>query len=91
MQKSICEILLNIDSEPIAEAEKWIKKAIKSDTRNGKMWFLGRDYVLYSELLKMKKDRSEAIKNLSKAIKIFRDCGADGWLEKYKKELATLS
>jgi len=26
-------------------------------------------------------------KNLIKAIKIFKECGADGWVEKYEKEL----
>jgi len=28
---------------------------------------------------------------LGKFIKILRECGADGWVEKYEKELAALS
>jgi hypothetical protein len=28
---------------------------------------------------------------LNKAIEIFRECGADGWVEKYEKELASFS
>lgn len=91
IRRSICETLLNIDNQHIVQAEKWIIKAIKADTRNGKMWFLGRDYVLYYELLKRKEDRSEATKNLTKAIKIFRECGADGWVKKYEKELSAFS
>ena len=91
IRRSICEILLNIDNQHIEEAEIWIKKAVEADSRNGKMWFLGRDYVLYYELLRRKENRSEAIKCLKKAINIFKDCGADGWREKYKKKLATFS
>ena len=29
--------------------------------------------------------------NLKKAIEIYRECGADGWVEKYEKELAVIS
>ena len=91
MRRSICETLLNIDNQHIAEAEKWIKMAINADTDNGKMWFLGRNFATYYDLLNRKGSRSEATKCLDKAIKIFRECGADGWVEKYEKELATQS
>jgi len=30
-------------------------------------------------------------KNLGKAIGILKECGADGWVEKYEEELAALS
>jgi hypothetical protein len=29
--------------------------------------------------------------NLSKPTKILKECGADGWIEKYEKELAAIS
>jgi len=29
--------------------------------------------------------------NLGKAIEILKECGADGWVEKYEKELAKTS
>jgi hypothetical protein len=32
----------------------------------------------------------KAKKYLNQAIEIFKKCGADGWVEKYKKELAKL-
>jgi hypothetical protein len=52
---------------------------------------LGKDYALYADLFNRKGDRSKARENLGKAIEIFKECGADGWVEKYEKELATLS
>ena len=54
------------------------------------MWNLARDYGHYSELFKRKDDLPKTKENLSKAIEIFKECGADGWVEKYEKELATL-
>jgi hypothetical protein len=31
----------------------------------------------------------EAKENLGRAIEIFKECGASGWVEKYEKELLT--
>ena len=91
MRRYIGDILLNIDDQHMNEAEDWIQKAIEADTKNGKMWHLGRDYALYAELFKRKGDQSKAKENLNKAIEILKECGADGWVEKYEKELAELS
>jgi len=91
MPRYIDEVSLNIDDHHMAEAEEWINKAIEADTRNGMMWYLGRDYALYAELLKRKRDQSKARENLTKAIEIFKECGADGWVERAEKELASLS
>ena len=87
----IGEILLNIDAQHISEAEDWIKRAIKAHRTYGMMWHSARDYALYAELFKRKDDQTKAKEKLSKAIKIFKKCGADGWVEKYEKELASLS
>lgn len=54
------------------------------------MFNLGKDYVLYAELFKRKGDRLKAQESLGKAIEILKECGADGWIEKYEKKLATL-
>ena len=51
------------------------------------MFHLGKNYALYSDLFKRKGDLSRARENLIKAIEIFKECGADGWVEKYEKEL----
>ena len=87
----IGEILLNIDDHHLIESESWIKKAIETDNNYGMMLYLGWDYALYAELFKRKSDKSKAKENLSKAIEIFKECGADGWMEKYEKELEALS
>jgi hypothetical protein len=41
--------------------------------------------------LKRKDDQSSAKENLSKAIEIFKECGADGWMRKAEEELTLLS
>ena len=91
IQRYIGEILLNIDDQHISEAEHWIQKAIEADQRNRTMFHLGKDYALYAELFKRKGDRLKARENLGKTIEIFKECDADGWVEKAEKELATLS
>jgi tetratricopeptide (TPR) repeat protein len=87
----IGDILLNIDGLHISDADDWIKKAIDADKRNGGMFSLGMDYALYAELSKRKRDKAKSREALKKAIEIYRECGADGWVEKAKKELAGLS
>lgn len=91
IQRYIGEILLNIDDQHISEAEHWIQKAIEADQRNHMNFHLGRDYALYAELFKRKGDRPKARESLGKAIEILKECGADGWVEKYEKELANVS
>ena len=91
MRRYIGDILLNIDRHHSPEAEKWIIEAIETDRKTGMAWNLGRDYVLYAEILKRKDDQSKARQNLAKAIEILRECGADGWVDKYEKELAAIS
>jgi tetratricopeptide (TPR) repeat protein len=91
MAKGIGHILMNIDDDHIIEAKHWIQKAIEADQRNGMMFHLGKDYALYAELFKRKGDRSKAQEGLGKAIGILKECGADGWMSKYEKELALIS
>jgi len=91
MRRYIGEILLNIDDQHMPEAEDWIQKAIEEDKRNGMMFNLGKDYALFAELLKRKGDKSKAKENQLKAIEIFKECGADGWMKKAENELAALS
>ena len=67
-----------------------IMKAISFDENHGMLFHLGHDYRLYSKLLIQNGKLSEARDKLEKAIKIYKKCGADGWVEKYEKELATM-
>jgi len=89
-KRCLSEILLNIDDDHLPEAEDWIKKAIESDQRNGMKWNLAMDYGAYAEIYQRKGDTAKARENLSKAIEILKECGADGWVERFAKELATL-
>ena len=90
MAKFIGEILLNIDDQHMAEAEDWIKRAIEADKRNGMMFHLAKDYAAYAELFKRKGDTQKAKENLSKAIEIYKECGADGWVKKAQDDLAAI-
>jgi tetratricopeptide (TPR) repeat protein len=90
MRRYICQILLNLDNQHIPEAEDWINKAIQADSANGMMFHLARDYDLYAELFTRKGDQSKARKNLNKAIEIYKECGADGWVKKAEEKMAGL-
>jgi hypothetical protein len=48
------------------------------------------DPLFFAELFNRRSDLPKVKENLGKAIDIFKECGADGWVEKYEKELATL-
>ena len=52
---------------------------------------MARYYTLYAEMFMRKGDQSRAKENLAKAIEIYTECGADGWVKKYEQELATLT
>jgi len=91
MPREFAEITLNIDYQHLSTAESWISKAIEADKQFGMMWYLGKDYAIYAEILKRKGEQSKAKENLSKAIEIFKECGADGWVKKTEKELPSLS
>ena len=66
-------------------------EAIEKDQRNGLNFDLGNDYALYADLFKRKGDRLKAQENLTKAIDLFRECGADGWVTRTEKTLAGIS
>ena len=91
MLNRIGKILLNVDDQNVSETEDWIKRSIEMNEKYGMRWNLARDYALYADLFKKKRDLSKAKEKLNAAIEIFKECGADGWVEKYEKELATLS
>lgn len=86
----IAKILLNSDKHYSIETDKWIKSAIQTAERNHMMWHLAKSRTLYAEFFRRKGDTFKARKQLSKAIEIFRECGADGWVEKYGKRLESL-
>jgi class 3 adenylate cyclase/tetratricopeptide (TPR) repeat protein len=90
MQRYLSAILMNIGKEHLPEAESWIRKAIEDDSRNGTRWSLAQDFAHYAELCKRKGDLTMAKEKLSKAIDIFKECGADGWVKKTEEALAAI-
>jgi tetratricopeptide (TPR) repeat protein len=90
VRRYLSVILMNIDKKHLPEAEDWIKKAIEADTSNGTRFSLAQDFAHYAELCKRKGDLAMAKEKLNKAIEIFTECGADGWVTKYEEALAAI-
>jgi tetratricopeptide (TPR) repeat protein len=91
MPRYIADILLRMDGNHIPEAENWIKKAIEADMENGMMFELAKSQALYADFFRKKGDIPKAKEQFTKSIDLFRECGADGWVEKYEKELVRIS
>jgi len=84
------EVLLNLNDSSRSNTEKYIQQTIESDQADGLMFNLAKDYVLYSKYFWKMGDRQKTEENLQQAIKTFKDCGADGWVEKYEGQLAAM-
>ena len=90
-------IILMLENAGIAAEDKtefgptpMVRKAIAADAKNGISFQLGLDHTLYGEFFKRQGDRAKAKEELVKAAEVMRECGADGWAEKYEKEIAEL-
>jgi hypothetical protein len=82
---------LNSDDDHLTDSEVWIKKAIDADTQNGTRWQLASDHILYADWFKKKGDIQGATEQLTKAIDIFKECRADGWVTRTQESLAKLA
>lgn len=89
--RCIGEIFLHIDDQHMTEAEAWIKRAIEANTLYGTRWNLARDHALYAVWFKKKGNIPMAKEQLIKAIDLFRECDADGWVARTEKALAEIS
>ena len=87
---TIADILINMDPAFIPKAESLVKSAIAADQRNDTKWCLGQDYAIYAEVCRFKKDQGGERDNLCKAVEIFSECGADGWVAFYKSRLGAI-
>ena len=87
IRRYFADILLNMNGEYLHDAEGWILEAIEADQRNGKKFHLGQDYALYADFYKRTNDPQKTDEYLNQAIQIFKECGADGWVEKYEKQV----
>ena len=90
MARDIGEMLLSVDEPDFEETENWILNATETDEQNDVKWHLACDYALYAEFFKRKGDPLKVREKLGKAIELFKECGADGWVERYEKEMSTL-
>jgi tetratricopeptide (TPR) repeat protein len=89
--RNIGDVLLHIDNDHFVDAGGWFQKAIDADTKNGFRWQLAMDHACYADWFKKKGDIPKMKEQLTKAINIFRECGADGWVTKTERELASLT
>ena len=89
--RNIGDILLKKDDDHLSDAEVWFQKAIEVDRKNGLRWQLAQDHAFYAEWFKKKGDIQGTKEQLTKAIDLFRECGANGWVTRTEKALAELS
>ena len=87
----IAEILLHRAPPAIQEAEAWAKKSLALHQENGMRLLLGRDYLLQAELTKRQGKLEIAKEYLNQAVNVFQECGANGYLQKAKKEWIQIS
>jgi len=90
MLRYLSDISSNVDVKRLPEAEDLIRRAIEEDSRNGTRFSLAQDFAHYGELCKRKGDSTMAREKLSKAIEIFEECGADGWVKMTQEAAARL-
>jgi tetratricopeptide (TPR) repeat protein len=85
---SIARTLIMSDPESWEETESLLNDAIAADEKYGTRWSLAQDHAALSELHIKRGDRSSARSHLNSAIEIMQECGADGWVEKYRAALS---
>ena len=82
---------MHIDNDHLSDAGEWFQKAIEADSRNGMRWQLATDHTFYADWFKKKGDIQGAKEQLTKAIDLFKECNADGWVTKTEEKLASLT
>jgi class 3 adenylate cyclase/tetratricopeptide (TPR) repeat protein len=90
LNRYMAQILMKAEPSQPLIVEGWILKAISADESNRMQWHLGTDHALYAEFLKRKGDLLKSRENLGKAITVMKECGADGWVERYEREMALI-
>ena len=53
-------------------------------------WWLGRIHESHHRISLLEDDLHGAHEHLKKAIEFMKECGADGWVERYERQLAEL-
>jgi len=91
IRRYLAEMMLYLNISDMQKADRLIQEAIAIDSQNKNFFDLPQDLAVSAEIYKRMGDQSRVIAALSEAIRIYRECGADGWVEKYEKELVSLS
>ena len=91
MAQYISEILLHLDRNLIPEAQEWAERAIELDGKNGMRLLLARDYALAARILQERGDRAKSRDSYGQAIRIFQECGADGYWRKTGREIVAVA
>jgi hypothetical protein len=84
------QLLMQLDTGLLPEAEELINDALKADSDNNMRWNVAMDYRIYAALLRRKGDLSGARQSLAKSVEIFRECDADGWVKRTEEKLGRL-
>jgi tetratricopeptide (TPR) repeat protein len=70
------------DSPENLKAEEHLKKAIDLGIESGAKGLLGPVYLDLGLLCRSEKRPDKSYKYISKAIQVFKECGASGWLDR---------
>jgi len=76
------------DNRVNQKAEEHLEKALKLAIESGAKGLLGPIYLDLGLLNQVENITYKAKDYLSRAIHVFKECGADGWIKQYEKELA---
>ena len=87
----ISEILLRLDRNLIIEAQRWVEKAIELDRKNGMRLLLAGDYALSAKISQKMGDGERSRNVFGQAIKIFQECGANGYWRKTGRMIAAMA
>lgn len=80
--RTLFEAFINAGEADFSKIKIWILNAIQADSENGMRFSLGKDYLVYAEQLVKANEPRKAKENLKRAIDIFQECGAIGWVKK---------
>lgn len=83
IRRRLAEIMLYLNGADMQKADKLIQEAIAIDSQNKNFFDLPKDLFVSAEIHKRMGNQSKVMEALSEAIRICRECGADGWAEKY--------
>ena len=75
----------------VVEVEEWIRRTIEMNQQVGFRLYLGYNHSFYAQFFKSQNNPLKAREQMNKAIDIMKECGADGWVERYEKELAEMN